>query len=533
MTTSYVLVTAAAVVLVEAVLLALLLPRLTNPDQPDSDLAITATRLATEAGKYAARHGGQLPGPSVLQLGATGVELVPGETRTDSQSGALIGQTTGPYRGPREKPRSLALLFDRYGRVMISSFPGQYPVGSKPTGLPYDPGVGPKGRGVATLAGGTVRWLALPVIAGQPTPTPTAPTATPVPRKAPAAPAAATGPPGSPASPVPTVTARPAKGGLVPAYGSVYVQVPGGAATGPTWSDLAPLVRIGLVVLLLSVPAGVVFGLLATRRLVHRLRRLSEVTARIADGDFAQRLPVTGQDEVARLEHSVNLMAEQLTAAMATERRRAGAAARHGERTRIARELHDSISQDLFSLRLLAAGLRRALPAGSPLRPQVETLERTADGTVTEMQALLLELRPVALDDLGLAAALEELCASYRSRLGVPVEADLRPVDLPPAAEHAVLRVAQEAIANAVRHAGPRRVRLWLGVQDGAVVLEVVDDGAGFDPADGAGRHGMGLVTMQERMQELGGAVTVRSAPEHGTSVRASLPRGGPTESLP
>src|SRR5262245_17179282 len=143
MTTSYVLVTAAAVVLVEAVLLALLLPRLTNPNQ-SADLAITATRLATEAGKYAAQHGGRLPGPSVLQLGVAGAELAPGEARTDSQSGALIGQTTGPYRGPGEKPRSLALLLSRDGRVVTGSFPAQYPVGSKPAGLPYDPAVGPK-----------------------------------------------------------------------------------------------------------------------------------------------------------------------------------------------------------------------------------------------------------------------------------------------------------------------------------------------------------------------------------------------------
>src|SRR5215475_4792977 len=152
MTTSYVLVTAAAVVLVEAVLLALLLPRLTNPNQSDSDLAITATRLATEAGKYAAQHGGRLPGPSDLQFGAAGVELAPGEARTDSQSGVLIGQTTGPYRGPQDKPRALALLLSRDARVVISSFPAQYPVGSTPAGLPYDAGVGPKGRGVATLA---------------------------------------------------------------------------------------------------------------------------------------------------------------------------------------------------------------------------------------------------------------------------------------------------------------------------------------------------------------------------------------------
>jgi signal transduction histidine kinase len=119
-------------------------------------------------------------------------------------------------------------------------------------------------------------------------------------------------------------------------------------------------------------------------------------------------------------------MAERLDAAMAAERQLAGA----GERARIARELHDSISQDLFSLRLLAGGLRKALPAGSPLQPQVETMEQTASGTMHEMQALLLELRPVALADAGLVPALEELCRAYRDRLGVTVDAELEAVEL-------------------------------------------------------------------------------------------------------
>src|SRR6266704_3478199 len=90
-------------------------------------------------------------------------------------------------------------------------------------------------------------------------------------------------------------------------------------------------------------------------------------------------------------------MAQRLGAAMATERQLAGA----DERARIARELHDAISQDLFSLRLLAGGLRRALPAASPLLPQVETMERTATTTMHEMQALLLELRPACHRRLG------------------------------------------------------------------------------------------------------------------------------------
>jgi len=198
--------------------------------------------------------------------------------------------------------------------------------------------------------------------------------------------------------------------------------------------------------------------------------------------------------------------------------------ARLGERSRISRELHDSISQDLFSLQLLAGGLRRALPAGSPLYPRVEEMERTVAGTMHEMQALLLELRPVALREAGLLPALEELCAAYRDRLGIAVEADLEPVTLGPAAEPAVLRVVQEAFANAVKHARPSRIALRLcDAGGGRVLLSVRDDGVGFDPARAARRHGMGLDLMRERVAEQGGELELESAPGEGTTIRVTL----------
>jgi signal transduction histidine kinase len=104
------------------------------------------------------------------------------------------------------------------------------------------------------------------------------------------------------------------------------------------------------------------------------------------------------------------------------------------------------------------------------------------------------------------------------------VEADLDPVELAPPAEHAVLRIVQEALANAVRHAQPNRVRLRLHHQDGQVAVTVSDDGAGFDPAR-AERHGMGLGLMRERVAELGGSFQLESTPGQGTSVQVLLPQ--------
>jgi len=215
-------------------------------------------------------------------------------------------------------------------------------------------------------------------------------------------------------------------------------------------------------------------------------------------------------------------MAGQLQASLDVRRQLAEANARHQERARIARELHDSISQELFSLSVLAGGLRRALPPGSRVLTEVETMERTAGDTMREMQSLLLALRPVALEEVGLASAIEGICRAYTQRLGVQVQAELDPVTLEPALEHAVLRVTQEALANAVRHADADRVTVRLRAGEDRVVLEITDSGRGFDvAARQQSAVGLGLRTMRDRVAEHGGQLTIDSAPGAGTRVLA------------
>jgi signal transduction histidine kinase len=289
--------------------------------------------------------------------------------------------------------------------------------------------------------------------------------------------------------------------------------------------DLGGMLVPGGVVLLMLLPVGVLFGLLSTGPLIRRIRRLAARTAAMADGDLRTRLPVAGNDEVAGLERSFNAMAERLEEAVAAQRAVAGAEARRAERVRITRELHDSISQHLFSASMVAGGLRKALPAGSELRHQAQALERSLEHTKREMRAMLLELRPVALDDAGLSEALMELCRSYRVGLGVTVTARVDATELDAAVEHAVLRVAQEAVGNAVRHGQPASVEVTVVKRGDRVSVAVRDDGRGFDPA-AEDRHGMGLALMRDRVGDLGGTVEVASAPDRGTTVRVSLPVG-------
>jgi signal transduction histidine kinase len=262
----------------------------------------------------------------------------------------------------------------------------------------------------------------------------------------------------------------------------------------------------------------VLFGLLASWRVVRRVRRLERAVAAVADGDYTVTLPVSGRDEVGRLEANFTTMTRQLSAALAAERQRATGDARAAERARIAREIHDAISQHLFALRMIAAGMRRA-DLGNQ---QAHAIERISEEALRDMQTLLIELRPASLDGAGLAPALQEICAAYHDRLGITVDTSLDNVALPGPVEHALLRITQEAFTNAVRHGNARRLSVCITRKDGHVELAVRDTGTGFDPA---ARHaGSGLTHIRERVAELGGTVDIDSAPGRGAALTVRVP---------
>ena len=296
------------------------------------------------------------------------------------------------------------------------------------------------------------------------------------------------------------------------------------AATQPTSESLTGLLVPGALILMLLVPVGAVFGMFSTGRLISRIRRLAVGTDAMAEGDLQYRIPVSGGDEVGQLEQAFNAMAERLAQAIAAERDAAGGMARRAERTRIARELHDSISQDLFSASLVATGLRKALPPGTALCGQAESMELTLERTRREMRAMLMELRPVALEDSGLAAALEEMCRAYQTRLGIPITARIALPNLPASVEHAVLRVVQEALGNAVRHGHPDTIEVLAASEGERVSVTIRDDGTGFDLDRVGERYGMGLQLIRERVEELGGTVQVGTAPLQGTIVQVRCP---------
>jgi NarL family two-component system sensor histidine kinase LiaS len=290
------------------------------------------------------------------------------------------------------------------------------------------------------------------------------------------------------------------------------------------WNELrqlsgsGPLLSASYVLLIAIVPVGVLFGLLASRRLVRRVRSLERATVAIADGDYTVTLPTSGRDEVGRLEANFASMARQLGSALAGERERASSDARTAERARIAREIHDAISQHLFALRMIAAGMRRADPSNE----QVQAIEGITEEANREMQTLLLELRPLNLDRAALVPALEEMCAAYRDRLGVSVDINLDDVAVSEPVEHALLRIAQEACTNAVRHGSASWLAVSVTRRDGNVELAVRDNGGGFDPS--VPHAGSGLQHIRDRVGELGGTMDIDSAPGRGAALTISVP---------
>ncbi|GAA3036602.1 GAF domain-containing sensor histidine kinase [Streptomyces glomeratus] len=199
------------------------------------------------------------------------------------------------------------------------------------------------------------------------------------------------------------------------------------------------------------------------------------------------------------------------------------------ERSRLAHELHDAVSQKLFSLRLTAQAAA-ALVDRDPVRAkgELQQVAALAAEAADELRAAVVELRPAALDEDGLVNTLRtQVHVLDRAHTARVTFSSLGVRALPAAQEEALLRVAQEALHNALRHSGAERVEVALEKRGPGAVLRVMDDGSGFEPqaVRRAGRH-LGLVSMRDRAGGVGGTLTVESAPGKGTTIEMEVPGG-------
>ena len=303
---------------------------------------------------------------------------------------------------------------------------------------------------------------------------------------------------------------------------------------------VGPLMRFSLVAPLLLVVAVVGAGLtilFGLRAIVRPLQELDRRAVRLAWGDFeAVQEPVGGTQEIEDLRHTLKDLARQIRAYQEGMRDYIAAITRgqEEERKRLARELHDDTVQDLIALAQRVEMARRALerdPAEAAQR--LEELRELIHATVAEVRRFTRALRPIYLEDLGLLPALEMLVRDTAAKTGIEAAFHVSgsPQRLPEELELTVYRIAQEALNNVEQHAEASRVDLRLRFTPDEVILEVVDDGVGFNapehPEELTRRGHFGLLGMRERAALVGGKLVLRTAPGQGTQVQVHLPRGG------
>jgi len=196
------------------------------------------------------------------------------------------------------------------------------------------------------------------------------------------------------------------------------------------------------------------------------------------------------------------------------------------ERNRLARDLHDSVTQALYGVTLCAEAASRQLSLGQPNRAAAHLgdIRMTTQQALREMRLLIFELRSPTLKRDGLVCALQSRLESVEQRAGLAAELHVTgTVQLLPELEAALYRVAQEALNNALKHAGASRVTVTLAQENGTVTLEVADDGQGFDPAAARNGGGFGLHSIEERVERLGGRLALDSKPGQGTRLRVEV----------
>jgi two-component system sensor histidine kinase UhpB len=284
-----------------------------------------------------------------------------------------------------------------------------------------------------------------------------------------------------------------------------------------------------MTLLVIGLCLVVVALILALARERRRLRPLEDLVEAMEKVDLSSSRPllpasidgVGETEEVARIELAFLRMMRRLEA----ERRRAGSATLHAqeeERARVARDLHDEVNQSLTGLLLRLEAVREAAPP--ELEAELADTKALANQAMTELLSLARQLRPTALDDLGLVAAIGGQVEQLgRGEIEARLETEGDFADLGDDQQLVVYRVAQEALNNAARHSEAGRVEVRLRREpSGGVVLEVSDDGRGF--AFDESQRGLGIGGMRERALLVGAELTIESRPSAGTTVRLTVP---------
>ena len=283
--------------------------------------------------------------------------------------------------------------------------------------------------------------------------------------------------------------------------------------TPATVSSPAHLREVAIVVGGLS--AILVVNLLLLRRAFGPLERLTSLMRGVELLRPGRRVPVYGQEpEIVELTRAFNEMLDRLEAERQASVRRS-LEAQESERLRVAQDLHDEVGQSLTAVMLQLDRLSRASPPG--LRDEMAEAREAARASLEDVREIAKRLRPEALDDLGLPAALALLTDRLSEQTGAAIErrVEARLPELGSQVELVCYRIAQEALTNTLRHADASRIAVSLAASDGELILIVNDDGRGIDSAE----PGSGIQGMRERALMIGARLEIDQSPRGGTEV--------------
>jgi NarL family two-component system sensor histidine kinase LiaS len=268
---------------------------------------------------------------------------------------------------------------------------------------------------------------------------------------------------------------------------------------------------------------GTIFGFLTAHGLTKRLKSVAGVASSWSQGDFLTFIHDRSGDEIGQLARQLNRMAEQLQNLLQTKEELAALE----ERNRLARDLHDSVKQQVFAT-VMQVGAARSLLDEDPgsAKERLAQAQELASQAQVELNAILHELRPTSLQDRGLVQAIRDYALNWSKANDIKVDVRMQEeLNLALDVEQAFFRVMQETLSNIARHSEAGQVQIELRWAEEQVSMTITDDGIGFEVESADGK-GIGLRSMRERVEALGGSLQVESSPGQGSRLIAELPAG-------
>lgn len=295
------------------------------------------------------------------------------------------------------------------------------------------------------------------------------------------------------------------------------------------------VVKHSLTLMFISIGIGAVFGYMQSHRIKGRLEKLQDSMLLLEKGNLSKSIPSLGEDEVGRLGEQLNRISKKWEEQVNTLQRlstdnaelaeKARFSAVVEERQRLARELHDAVSQQLFAISMTATAVGRTLEKDfNKAQRQITLIEEMSSVAQSEMRALLLHLRPVHLEGKGLSEGLSELIHELKAKVPINILFEMDDeIRLAKGIEDHLFRIVQEALSNALRHSRAEKMEIKLLRSTDIVRLSIRDNGVGFD-LDVKKHASYGIVSMKERVNEIGGSIHIITAPDKGTRIDIRVP---------